>query len=254
MVEEGTAAGWRARGGARGEGSKLIRASKRVQLTNEPTPSLVPTSAATPRNPLSLSLLFCSHRSPYLTAGLSFDELSLSGTSRISAAFGNNAKPIGSASGWDASRTSEQCEPRESMDQSPHSREEATHPCRPVERDGEVWRYPCDDTGYDSEGWDSLLSLFHTAGDCMKAHVRIVQGVTVFPGFADDLNGVKQSYFIFSIDNSARYLLKIDFFLVLFFILYNGERGMSQSFLFYSILFYWFSGWLTVIFYISYIS
>lgn len=45
------------RGGARGGGSKLIRASKRVQLTNEPTPSLVPTSAATPRNPLPVSSL-----------------------------------------------------------------------------------------------------------------------------------------------------------------------------------------------------
>lgn len=70
----------------------------------------------------------------------------------------------------------------------------------------------------------------------MKAHVRIVQGVTVFSGFADDLNGVKQSYFIFSIDNSARYLLKIDFFLVLFFILYNGERVTKLFILFYFIL------------------
>lgn len=48
------------RGSARGGGSKLIRASKRVQLTNEPTPSLVPTSAATPRNPLSVLSLFSS--------------------------------------------------------------------------------------------------------------------------------------------------------------------------------------------------
>jgi len=87
MAEEGTAAGWRARGGARGGGSKLIRASKRVQLTNEPTPSLVPTSAATPHNPLSLSLLFCSRRFPYSTA-IVFDGLGPSRTSRITA-FGN---------------------------------------------------------------------------------------------------------------------------------------------------------------------
>lgn len=50
--------------------------------------------------------------------------------------------------------------------------------------------------GHDSEGWDSFLSLFHTAADCMKAHVRIVQGITGFPGFVDDLNGVAHSHFI----------------------------------------------------------
>lgn len=201
MAEEGTAVGWRARGGARGGGSKLIRASKRVQLTNEPTPSLVPTSAATPRNPLSLSLLFCSCRSPYPTTGLSFDELGLSGTSRISAAFGNNAKPIGSASGWDASRTSEQCESRESMDQSPLSREEEAHPCRPVERDLLAATVKCEGIlattpAMTVKDGDSFLSLFHTAGDCLKAHVCIMQRITVFPGFVDDLNGVVHSYFI----------------------------------------------------------
>lgn len=70
----------------------------------------------------------------------------------------------------------------------------------------------------------------------MKAHVRIVQGVTVFPEFADDLNGVKQSYFIFSIDNSARYLLKIDFFLVLFLFYIMVNVACHKAF--YFILFY----------------
>jgi len=41
----------------------------------------------------------------------------------------------------------------------------------------------------------------------MKAHVRIVQRVTVFSGFADDLNGVAQSYFIFSMENAVRNVL-----------------------------------------------
>lgn len=68
----------------------------------------------------------------------------------------------------------------------------------------------------------------------MKAHVRIVQKVTVFPGFADDLNGVKQSYSLLS-----EIFVENRFFLILaFFILYDGERGMSRSFLFYFVLFY----------------
>lgn len=60
MAEEGTVKGGSGVDGGRGGGSKLIRASKRVQLTNEPTPSLVPTSAATPCNPLPVSFLSSS--------------------------------------------------------------------------------------------------------------------------------------------------------------------------------------------------
>ncbi|KYN33804.1 hypothetical protein ALC56_11880, partial [Trachymyrmex septentrionalis] len=80
------------------------RASKRVQLTNEPTPSLVPTSAATPHNPLSLPVsslplpsfsVFNAAYRIYLT-GLPAPS---SRTSRIAGVRRDNAKPIRSASG-----------------------------------------------------------------------------------------------------------------------------------------------------------